>query len=77
MIETRNRQITADADECIVLVADTPELLSEVFRLRYQVYCVEKGYEPGYDGIRAVQCSQLKHQLARALNPARAAAYLS
>lgn len=26
---------------------------------------------------RAVQCSQLKHQLARALNPARAAAYLS
>ena len=27
--------------------------------------------------IRAVQCSQLKHQLARALNPARAAAYLS
>jgi hypothetical protein len=28
-------------------------------------------------GVRAVQCSQLKHQLARALNPARAAAYLS
>jgi hypothetical protein len=27
--------------------------------------------------LRAVQCSQLKHQLARALNPARAAAYLS
>jgi hypothetical protein len=26
---------------------------------------------------RAVQCSQLKHQLARALKPARAAAYLS
>lgn len=26
---------------------------------------------------RAVKCSQLKHQLARALKPARAAAYLS
>jgi N-acyl-L-homoserine lactone synthetase len=51
--ETRNRQITADADECIVLVADTPELLSEVFRLRYQVYCVEKCYEPGYDGMES------------------------
>src|ERR1700684_376337 len=51
--ETRNRQIIADADECIVLVVDTPELLSEVFRLRYQVYCVEKGYEPGYDGMES------------------------
>ena len=27
--------------------------------------------------VRAVKCSQLKHQLARALKPARAAAYLS
>jgi site-specific recombinase XerD len=27
--------------------------------------------------VRAVQCSQLKHQSAKALNPARAAAYLS
>jgi N-acyl-L-homoserine lactone synthetase len=51
--ETRTRQIIADADECIVLVADTPGLLSEVFRLRYQVYCVEKGYEPGYDGMES------------------------
>jgi N-acyl-L-homoserine lactone synthetase len=49
----RSRQVTVDADECIVLVADTPELISEVFRLRYQVYCVEKGYEPGCDGMES------------------------
>ena len=52
-IETKNGQIIVCADECIVLVADTPELMSEVFRLRYQVYCVEKGYEPGYNGTES------------------------
>jgi N-acyl-L-homoserine lactone synthetase len=51
--ETRRSQITAGADECIVLVADTPELIADVFRLRYQIYCVEKGYEPGYDGMES------------------------
>jgi N-acyl-L-homoserine lactone synthetase len=44
------RNVTTDADECAVLVADTPELLEEVFRLRYQVYCVERAFEPGRNG---------------------------
>ncbi|HEY6434809.1 MAG TPA: GNAT family N-acyltransferase [Acetobacteraceae bacterium] len=30
--------------------ADTPEALSEVFRLRYQVYCLERKFEPGENG---------------------------
>jgi len=47
---TRRREVTADADECEVLVANTPELLEEVFRLRYQVYSIEKGFEPGCGG---------------------------
>jgi N-acyl-L-homoserine lactone synthetase len=51
--ESRSGLVRVDADECTVLVADAPELLSEVFRLRYQVYCVEKGYEPGYDGMES------------------------
>ena len=34
----------------MVLVADTSELLDEVYRLRYQVYCVEMTYEAGRDG---------------------------
>ncbi|MBL4801032.1 MAG: GNAT family N-acetyltransferase [Emcibacter sp.] len=28
-----------------VIVADTPDLLEECFKLRYQVYCVETGFE--------------------------------
>ena len=31
-----------------ILRADTPALLEEVFRLRYQVYCVE-GAVPGFE----------------------------
>jgi N-acyl-L-homoserine lactone synthetase len=38
-------------DECTVVVADTPALITECLRLRYQVYCVEKGYEPGNNGL--------------------------
>ena len=32
-----------------LLQADTPSLLEQVFRLRHQIYCVEKGYEPPAD----------------------------
>jgi N-acyl-L-homoserine lactone synthetase len=51
-METPNcrRPINADADECDVVIADTPDLIEEVFRLRYQVYCVERGFEPGCGG---------------------------
>ena len=38
-------------DECDVIVANTPELITECLRLRYQVYCLEKGYEPGINGL--------------------------
>jgi N-acyl-L-homoserine lactone synthetase len=31
-------------------IVNTPGQLREVFRLRHQVYCVERGYEPGDDG---------------------------
>ena len=39
--------------------------------------CLDKASRGFGYGPRAVKCSQLKHQLARALKPARAAAYLS
>jgi N-acyl-L-homoserine lactone synthetase len=48
--QTCRKQVTAVADECVVVVANTPELREEVFRLRYQVYCVERAFEPGCDG---------------------------
>jgi N-acyl-L-homoserine lactone synthetase len=30
-----------------VTLADTPEKLRAVYRLRHQIYCMERGYEPG------------------------------
>jgi len=46
---TCRRQVAAVADDCDVLLADTPDLLDEVFQLRYQVYCLERGFEEGQD----------------------------
>src|SRR6266853_4586961 len=37
-------------DECDVVVAKG-DLIKECLRLRYQVYCVEKGFEPGRNGL--------------------------
>lgn len=36
--------------EIEVTLADTPELVAECFRLRYQIYCLERNFEPGCDG---------------------------
>lgn len=43
--------ITAARDEFTVTLADTPELQHEAFRVRHQVYCIERGYEPGAGSI--------------------------
>jgi N-acyl amino acid synthase of PEP-CTERM/exosortase system len=52
MIREQLREHVERASEAFdVVVADTPELRSEAYRLRYQVYCIERGYEPGSDGI--------------------------
>lgn len=42
---TRSDNIAILAHEVEVLVANTPELIRECFRLRHQVYCLEKNYE--------------------------------
>ena len=36
-----------------VVIANTAKLREEAYRLRYQVYCLERGYEPGDNGIEA------------------------
>jgi N-acyl amino acid synthase of PEP-CTERM/exosortase system len=47
--DTRLQRILSawdELDDCFeMLVADTPELLDQVYRLRFQVYCREKGFE--------------------------------
>lgn len=37
--------INATRSELLVRIADTPNLISEAFKLRHQVYCLERGYE--------------------------------
>lgn len=48
---TLTTAIAAASSELVVQVAKTPAEIHEVLRLRHQVYCLERGYEPGQDGI--------------------------
>jgi N-acyl-L-homoserine lactone synthetase len=34
----------------VIETVETPNQLREVFRLRHQVYCIERGFEPGVNG---------------------------
>jgi N-acyl-L-homoserine lactone synthetase len=43
-------EISRAREQFAIEIAETSEQLREVFRLRHQVYCVERGYEPGDDG---------------------------
>lgn len=49
--ERTHEQVERASKPFDVVVADTHELRLEAYRLRYQVYCIERGYEPGSDGI--------------------------
>ena len=54
MHESILHEKVAYADQTLtVVVADTPNLITEACRLRYQVYGVEQGFEPGDNGIEA------------------------
>ncbi len=43
--------IEAVTSELVIQMADTPDLVKEAQRLRHQVYCLERGYKPGLDGL--------------------------
>src|SRR4051812_44183546 len=38
-------------NEFTIESADTPEIAEEAYRLRHQVYCLERGYEAGQGGV--------------------------
>ena len=40
-------------DEYEVVAAESSELIRECLRLRYQVYCLERGFEPGRNGLES------------------------
>ena len=53
-------------DEVSVELANTTAALGAAYRLRYQVYCVERGFEPGQDGIeRDKYDDQARHAVVR------------
>src|SRR6185312_16965469 len=43
--------IRAAQDELRIEIASSPEQLREAQRLRFRVYCQERGFEPGKDGL--------------------------
>jgi N-acyl-L-homoserine lactone synthetase len=43
--------VLALREEASVELADTPDLRREAYRLRYQVYCVERAFEAGQNGM--------------------------
>jgi len=43
--------VSAFRSAFIVELANTPDLIHEAFRLRHQVYCLERGYEPDTGGL--------------------------
>lgn len=47
--------------------ADTPELREEVFRLRYQVYCLENGFEDPSANPNGIECDEYDARSLHAL----------
>lgn len=48
---TLTAAIMSAEDELVVHIADSPTLIEQVYGLRYQVYCRERGYESSVDGV--------------------------
>lgn len=58
-----NAAMAAVRQEFAVEIADTPETQAEAFRLRYQVYCLERKFEPGLDGLETDAYDAMSHHL--------------
>jgi N-acyl-L-homoserine lactone synthetase len=59
-------EISTTERQFAIELVNTPRQLREVFRLRHQVYCVERGFEPGDDGEETDEFdAQSRHVLLR------------
>lgn len=45
------KSVATARDQFSIIVADTPALLAEAYRLRHQVYCIERGFESSENGL--------------------------
>jgi N-acyl-L-homoserine lactone synthetase len=60
------KELARAQKQFFIEVVNTPRQLREVFQLRHQVYCVERGYEPGEDGEETDEFdSHSRHALLR------------
>lgn len=65
--------IAAMREGFVIEFADTADAQIEAMQLRYQVYCKERGFEPGQDGIEKDQFDhRARHVLVRARRSGRA-----
>jgi N-acyl-L-homoserine lactone synthetase len=61
---TLESSVLALREEASIERADTPAALQECFKLRYQVYCAERGFLPGQDGIECDEYDDFSHHVA-------------
>lgn len=65
-VDRSTEAIGATLDDFVTETAVGAGSLDEVFRLRYQIYCVERGFEPGLNGREKDRFDALsKHVLLR------------
>lgn len=58
--------IAAMREDFVVEFADTPDAVTEAMRLRHQVYCMERGFEAGQDGLECDKFDdRARHVLVR------------
>lgn len=58
--------ISAVSKNFVIELADNDHLLRKAFELRYQVYCLERGFEPGVGGLEKDEFdSNARHVLLR------------
>lgn len=55
--------IAAARDELVLEIADCPDQVLEAQRLRYRVYCEERGFEPGENGLEKDQFDASSHHV--------------
>ena len=65
-VSTIEAMITALREEVSIEIANTAVVLRETYELRHQVYCVERGFEPGQDGVERDEYDDLaRHAVVR------------
>jgi len=52
-VSSKNDAMQAFEDNYKITIADTDEMINESFRLRYQVYCLERNFLTGRDGLES------------------------